>query len=159
MLSGNMLELIRDLPKELKRHFYATNLDTKTHGRLDQVNRQFRQFGSDVEIWKMRIRKLLPGIYMPEKQSLLDYIIFYRTIVAIQEFKAFVQSARRYIEITADDSLVHKKVVRAVNGLREYLELERKRIPGDILFEADRRECQFFGGYDPNFDGDEPPGL
>ena len=77
----------------------------------------------------------------------------------VQEFRAFVEGARRYIEITADDAVVHKTVVRAVNGLREYLQLERKRVPGNILFEADRLECQFFAGYDPNFDGDEPPGL
>jgi hypothetical protein len=55
--------------------------------------------------------------------------------------------------------MIHKSVVRAVNGLREFLELERKRIPGDILFEADRLECELFAGYDPSFHGDEPPGL
>jgi hypothetical protein len=75
----------------------------------------------------------------------------------VQEFKAFVQSARRYIEATAADRMIHKSVVRAVNGLREFLQVERKRIPGDVLFEADRLECQLFGGYDPKFDGDEPP--
>ena len=63
------------------------------------------------------------------------------------ELKAFVQSARRYIEITAGDPLIHKSVVRAVNGLREFLEVERKRIPGGVLFEADRLECQLFAGY------------
>jgi hypothetical protein len=77
----------------------------------------------------------------------------------VQEFKAFVRSVRRYIEITADDPMIHKSVARAVNGLREFLQVERKRIPGDILFEADRLECQLFAGYDPSFDGDEPPGL
>jgi hypothetical protein len=76
----------------------------------------------------------------------------------VTEFKAFVQSAP-YIEITAGDPMIHKSVARAVNGLREFLEVERKRIPGDILFEADRLECQLFAGYDPKFDGDEPPGL
>jgi hypothetical protein len=50
----------------------------------------------------------------------------------VAEFKAFVQTARRYIEITAGDPLIHKSVARAVNGLREFLEVERKRIPGDI---------------------------
>jgi hypothetical protein len=49
--------------------------------------------------------------------------------------------------------------VNAVNGLREYLSIERKRVPGDVLFEADRLECQLFAGYDPYFEGDEPPGL
>lgn len=77
----------------------------------------------------------------------------------VQEFKAFVRSARSYIQLTADDLMIHKSVVQAVNGLREFLQVERKRIPGDILFEADRLECQLFAGYDPNFDGDEPPGL
>ena len=77
----------------------------------------------------------------------------------VAEFKAFVQSARRYIEITAGDPMIHRSVVQAVNGSREFLRLERKRIPGNILFEADRLECQLFAGYDPSFDGDEPPGL
>jgi len=77
----------------------------------------------------------------------------------VQEFKAFVQGVRRYIQITAGDPMIHKSVAGAVNGLREFLELERKRVPGDILFEADRLECQFFDGYDPKFDGDEPPGV
>lgn len=77
----------------------------------------------------------------------------------VREFQAFAQSVRRYLEITASDPMIHKSVAQAVNGLREFLEVERKRIPGDILFEADRLECQVFAGYDPNFDGDEPPGL
>jgi hypothetical protein len=73
----------------------------------------------------------------------------------VEEFNAFVQSARRYIKITGDP-MIHKSVAQAVNGLREFLEVERKRIPGNILFEADRLECQLFAGYDPSFDGDEP---
>jgi hypothetical protein len=77
----------------------------------------------------------------------------------IQEFRAFVQGVRRYMEITADDPTIHKSVAGAVNGLREFLEVERKRIPGYILFEADRLECQVFDGHDPKFEGDEPPGL
>ena len=77
----------------------------------------------------------------------------------VQEFKAFVQSARRYIDMTAADPMIHKSVARAVNGLRNFLRVERKRIPGDVLFEADRLECQLFDGYDPKFDGDEPPDL
>ena len=48
----------------------------------------------------------------------------------VQEFRAFVPAARRYIEITKNDPLVHKSVARAVNGLREYLAAERKRVPG-----------------------------
>lgn len=70
-----------------------------------------------------------------------------------------MKAARRYLEMTVSDPMIHKSVASAVNGLREFLEVERKRIPGDILFEADRLECQLFSGYDPSFDGDEPPGL
>ena len=37
--------------------------------------------------------------------------------------------------------------------------MERQRIPGTILPDADRLECLLFSGYDPHFEGDEPPGL
>jgi hypothetical protein len=40
-----------------------------------------------------------------------------------------------------------------------FLEIERKRVPGEVLYEADRQEGLLFAGYDPHFDGDEPPGL
>ena len=50
-------------------------------------------------------------------------------------------------------------MVSAVNGLVQYLQGERKKVPGEVLWEADRLECLLFGGYDPHFDGDEPPGL
>jgi hypothetical protein len=67
--------------------------------------------------------------------------------------------ARRYAELTKDDPLIHRKVVAAINGLREFLEVERKRIPGTIIADADRLESLLFSGYDPYFEGDEPPGL
>ena len=31
------------------------------------------------------------------------------------------------------------------------------RVPGEILYEADRLESLFFAGYDPHFERDEPP--
>ena len=70
-----------------------------------------------------------------------------------------MKNARRYIQMTEKDELIHKSVASAVNRLCESLQVERKRIPGDILFEADWLECQLFSGYDPSFEGDEPPGL
>jgi hypothetical protein len=39
------------------------------------------------------------------------------------------------------------------------LEAGRKPAPGDVRCEAERLECLLFGGYDPYFEGDEPPGL
>jgi hypothetical protein len=59
--------------------------------------------------------------------------------------------------IAAGDPMVHKSVARAVNGLREFLQVERSEFLGDILFEVDRLECQLFAGDDPKFNGDEPP--
>jgi hypothetical protein len=77
----------------------------------------------------------------------------------LSEFQAFVHSVRRYLELTGDHPMIHRTVASSVNGLREFLQAERKRVPGNVLFEADRLECQLFAGYDPVFEGDEPPGL
>jgi hypothetical protein len=76
-----------------------------------------------------------------------------------EEFLSFVKAARRYIDLTRDDPLIDRKVAKAISGLREFLQGERKRVPGKILYEADRLECLLFGGYDSHFGGDEPPGL
>jgi hypothetical protein len=69
---------------------------------------------------------------------------------------AFVKPARRRVEMTAADGSPQK---RRECRLREFVELESKGIPEDILFEADRLECRLYSGYDPSFDGDETPGL
>ncbi len=55
--------------------------------------------------------------------------------------------------------MLHRSVVQAVNGLVEYLQSERKSVPDEVLLEAERLKCLLFSGYDPHFDGDEPPGL
>lgn len=62
-------------------------------------------------------------------------------------------------QLTRRDRLVRRDVTVVMNGLLQSLELERKRVPGEILYEADRLESMFFAGYDPHFEGDEPPGL
>ena len=77
----------------------------------------------------------------------------------IQQFRAFWSAATRYAELTKSDSLIHKSLAAAVNGLVDFLGAERKRVPGDILRDAERLECLLFSGYDPYFVGDEPPGL
>jgi hypothetical protein len=95
----------------------------------------------------------------------------------ISEFKAFWNAAKRYAELTkserrpsdrgrrrglgrtAPDPLIHRAVAEALNGLADFLEVERKRVPADVLRDAERLECLLFSGYDPYFEGDEPPGL
>jgi len=70
-----------------------------------------------------------------------------------------VEAARRYIELSQGDPLIHRNVAKAINGLADFLEVERKRVPGEVLSEAQRLECLLFDEYDPHFEGDEPPGL
>ena len=76
-----------------------------------------------------------------------------------REFRSFAAVIRRYVDATREDEMLHRGVVRAVHGLVEYLQSERKRVPDEVLYEAERLECLLFLGYDPHFDGDEPPGL
>ena len=77
----------------------------------------------------------------------------------VAQFRAFWNAGKRYAELTKQDTLLHRKVVVAVNGLTDFLRVERKRIPAAILPDADRLETLLFAGYDPYFEGDEPPGL
>lgn len=75
------------------------------------------------------------------------------------QFRAFWEVAKRYSELVKDDPLIHRSVAAEVHGLAEYLAVERKRVPQEVLRDAERLECLLFSGYDPYFEGDEPPGL
>ena len=77
----------------------------------------------------------------------------------LQQFRAFWAVTKRYAELTRSDPLIHRSVAGAVNGLLDFLEAERKCVPGDVLRDAERLESLPFSGYDPHFEGDEPPGL
>jgi hypothetical protein len=50
-------------------------------------------------------------------------------------------------------------VAAAVNGLLDFLEVERKWVPEVVLRDAERLECLLFSAYDPHFESDQPPGL
>jgi hypothetical protein len=77
----------------------------------------------------------------------------------IEHFQAHWSATRRYAELIKADALIHKSVATAVHGLVDFLSAERNRIPNDVLRDAERLECLIFSGYDPNFEGDELPGL
>ena len=47
-------------------------------------------------------------------------------------------------------------MAEAVNGLTDFLEVERKRLPDHVLRDAERLECLLFSGYDPYFEGMNP---
>lgn len=56
----------------------------------------------------------------------------------IPEFGLLAESARTCVEKTRSDDMVDQTVVGAVNGVVDELTVERKQIPGEVLFEADR---------------------
>jgi hypothetical protein len=74
-------------------------------------------------------------------------------------FERFVNAVMRYAEVMDGSKLIHRSVGADVSGAREYLELQGRRVPGSALAEADRLEVILFNGYDPHFEGPEPPGL
>jgi hypothetical protein len=76
----------------------------------------------------------------------------------VQQFRQFWEAGRRYAELTKRDALIHRTVVSAVNGLTEFLMAERKRVPEQVVQDAQRLESLVFSGYDSYFEGDEPPG-
>ena len=55
-----------------------------------------------------------------------------------REFGSFAAVMRRYVDATRKDEMLHRGVVQAVNGLVEYLQSERKRVPDEVLLEAER---------------------
>lgn len=75
------------------------------------------------------------------------------------EFTAFAESVRRYVQVVGRDPLIHREVANAINGLVDFLKVERRQVPGAVIYEASRLESHFFSGNDPHFEGDEPPGL
>lgn len=76
-----------------------------------------------------------------------------------EQFRQLFSAVTAYANANAGDKMIHRSVAECVNGLREYLQIQRKRVPGDALFDADRLETIVFSGCDPAFQGDEPPGL
>lgn len=106
---------------------------------------------------------------LDRKDALANAVVEFRAILDSEledkrryprdAFKRLFDAVVAYVEATSNDELIHRSVVQSVNGLRAYLELERKRIPDNILYDADRLETILFAGYDPHFSGDEPPDL
>ena len=77
----------------------------------------------------------------------------------IRQFQDFFMAVKAYVEATEGDAMIHRAVTACVSALREFLQTQGSRVPGEALFDADRLECMLFLGYDPKFEGAEPPGL
>ena len=76
-----------------------------------------------------------------------------------EQFARFFSAVKAYAEATRGDEMIHRSVAKCVNGLHAYLQLERRKVPGQVLADADRLAVLLFAGYDPYFEGEEPPGL
>ena len=76
-----------------------------------------------------------------------------------REFTAFAASVREYVRVVGRDPLIHREVASAINGLVDFLKVERRRVPDAVIYEAGRLESLLFSGHDPHFEGDEPPAL
>ena len=70
------------------------------------------------------------------------------------EFTAFTARVRGSVQIVAHDPLIHREVANAINGLADFLTVERWRAPDSVISETSRLESLFFSGYDPHFEGD-----
>lgn len=77
----------------------------------------------------------------------------------MRELKGILEAVTRYTAAMQDSLFIHKTVAGTFSGFREFLEVERKRVPGEAPALGDRIETILFSGYDPYFEGDEPPGF
>jgi hypothetical protein len=75
------------------------------------------------------------------------------------EFTEFATSVRGYVRVVGRDPMIHREIANAINGLVDFLKVERRRVRAAVIYEASRLESLLFSGYDPHFEGDEPPGL
>ena len=95
-----------------------------------------------------------------ERYSVFEAALFRdKRSYPLPEFIFFCEAGRRYAELTKSDALIHRKVVEVVFGLTDMVAAGGKRIPASVAQDAERLECLVFSGYDPHFEGDEPPGL
>ncbi len=75
----------------------------------------------------------------------------------IQAFNIFFYFFVEYAAGLGKRNWIHRDVTREINGIREYLELQSFKTPGEIIAKADRMAVILFSGYDPYFEGHEPP--
>jgi hypothetical protein len=148
------------------RHFSDPEF-TRTGNPQDVPNRQNELLhGSD----RMALERKTEKMPTPQRDQLAAEAIdrwgeFQESLASVKgrypinQFRAFWSATKRYAELTKADALIHKRVAAAVHGLVDFLSAERKRVPSDVLRDAERLECLLIMGYDPCFEGDEPPGL
>jgi hypothetical protein len=68
-----------------------------------------------------------------------------------REFTAFATSVREYVRVVGRDPLIQREIASAINGLVDFLKVERRRVPDAVIHEASRLESPLFSGHDPHF--------
>jgi len=74
-----------------------------------------------------------------------------------EELRTLFEAVQKYCAAMEGLDWLHRDVASEISGLREFLQWEKFKSSGEALALADRMECMLFAGYDPYFDGVEPP--
>jgi hypothetical protein len=96
---------------------------------------------------KVRLDSPLSRIGLPgrllncERRLILHFWISESTLC--RNSGLFVQSARRYIQITADDLVIHRSAARAVSGLRDFYKWKGSEFLKISCLRQTGLECQF----------------
>ncbi len=65
----------------------------------------------------------------------------------VTEFNRFWSAVFDYWAAMSERDWLHRDVAGVVNGLRDYLELERHKVPPDIWWKIDQMEVLLFSNY------------
>jgi hypothetical protein len=76
-----------------------------------------------------------------------------------RHLKTLLNAVVCYVGATKDEKMIHRSIASALSGLRDILSLQTSRVSDRVIADTNRLECMLFSGYDPHFEGDEPPGL
>jgi hypothetical protein len=77
----------------------------------------------------------------------------------MREFRAFWLLAKQYAELTRSDKTIRRDLATAVHELTTVYGWASKAPENEAIADIERLECLVFCGYDPHFEGDEPPEL
>jgi len=77
----------------------------------------------------------------------------------MREFRAFWSLAKQYAELIRSDKMISRDFATAVHELTTIYGWASKTPENEAIAEIERLECLVFAGYDPYFEGEEPPEL
>jgi hypothetical protein len=112
--------------------------------QFDWLSYPRRAFDSDRDMNEVVLSLTGENMSTPESRRLaeavLDKHVCFETALAenrrtypLAEFKAFVQAARLYIEAIGRGNLIDRRVASVLYGLSDFLTLERKTVPDQLL--------------------------